>query len=86
MRFVNRHLPAHSFGDLLEQLHLLARAGKLDSLVDPRAALHLALLFSGYPADIRAPSRLRAAPLVGGAAIARWLKYSLPARNSAPSW
>ncbi len=85
VRFVNRHLPAYSFGDHLEQFHLLARAGKLDSLVHPRAVLHLALLFSSYPADIRAPSRVQAAVLRAGASIARRLGYSLPTRDPSPT-
>ncbi len=86
VRFVNSHLPAYSFGDHLEQFHLLARAGKLDSLGNPRAALHLALLFSSYPADIRAPSRVRAAALTAGASIARRLGYSLPTGDPSPTY
>ncbi len=85
VRFVNRHLPAYSFGDLLEQFHVLARTGKLDSLAHPRAALHLALLFSSYPADIRAPSRIRAAALTAGASIATRLGYTLPRRDPSPA-
>ncbi len=85
VRFLNRHVPAHSFGDHLEQFHLLARLGKLDSLVHPRALLHLALLFSSYPADIRAPSRVRTAALKAGASIARRLGYSLPTGDPSPT-
>ena len=85
VRFVNRHLPAHSFGDTLEQLHLLARARKLDSLIHPRAALHLALLFSSYPADIRPPSRVQAAALTAGASLATRLGCRLPPRGPSPT-
>lgn len=85
VRFLNRHLPAHSFGDHLEQLHLLARAGKLDSIVHPRAVLHLALLLSSYPADVRAPSGVLAAALTAGAFIARRLGYSLPTSDRSPT-